>query len=820
MERNPKDVVRDLIPDYAADILAEDELLAQTVLVTTWDKLIKNLDALYNWGRKSSIWPMTFGLACCAIEMISTAASRYDIDRFGAGLFRATPRQADLMIVSGTVTKKMVPIIIRLYNQMPEPKYVIAMGACATGGGPFKEGYNVVSGIDKFIPVDVYVPGCPPTPQALLQGLMTLQAKLDGQSIKHAPWYRSPLSEPVPPPLLGPDIVDPRQIPVLAERIEQQEEPQRKPPKKLHRVKVAEIPQPELEVTEKAAHFLRERFGDEAFKQDGNALIVEPNYLQDVAKALRDEMGYDYLANLTAVDYIDDGKIQVVYHLYSIRNGGGPHIYLKVDTDRDDPQVPSLVPVYGGADFQEREVYDMFGVRFLGHPNLRRILLWEGFDGFPLRKDWLEAYYEQDHKPFDSRWPEGHHRAAEDRNIWGRNVRYPGDFDPEAWNPMREDVMVVQPEDLARLDEVRSEKIIVNMGPQHPSTHGVFQMRVLLDGETVVDLEPVMGFMHRNHEKIGERNAWLMNFPYTDRLDYLAQMGNNFGYAITVEKLLGVQVPERAEYIRVIMAELNRIQSHMWSIGFLLNDLGAFFTPSLYCIEEREMILDLFEMVAGSRLMVNYFRFGGVAHDLPEEFLPLVKKLVHERLPRAIEELDRFLTTNEIVQVRTKGIGVLSAEQAINLSTSGHMLRASGVKWDLRRNDPYSIYDRFDFEIPVLYGGDIYDRYYIRILEMWQSLRILEQALEQIPEGDVLAGQKKWSVRVPKGEAYGHVENPRGELGFYVVSDGGSNPYRYHVRSGAFINLTALSHMAKGYKVADLIGILGSIDIVLGEVDR
>ncbi len=817
-DRGPRNPVRDVIPDYEAEF-AEDELLKQSVLVTTWNKLIQNLDQVYNWGRKSSLWPLGFGLACCAIEMISTAASRFDIARFGAELFRPSPRQADVMIVSGTVTKKMVPQIVRLYNQMPEPKYVIAMGACATGGGPFKEGYNVVSGIDKYIPVDVYVPGCPPTPQALLQGLLTLQAKIMGQTIKDAPWYRSPASDPIPVPVLGPDIVDPRQIPVISERLDQQEEPQRAAPKKKHRVKVAQIPQPELEVTERVAQALRAKFGDEAFTQKDNALIVEPRYLQDIARTLRDELGYNYLANLTAVDYIDEGKIQVVYHIYNIETGG-PHVYLKVDTDREDPQVPSLVPVFRGADFQEREVFDMFGVRFLGHPNMKRILLWEGFEGFPLRKDWLEAYYEQEHKPFDSRWPEGHHRAAEDRNIWGKNVRYPPDWDPTAWDPAREDVMVLQPEDLANIGDIRTEKIIINLGPQHPSTHGVFQMRVLLDGETIVDLEPVMGYMHRNHEKIGERNAWLMNFPYTDRLDYLAQMGNNFGYAITVEKLLGVQVPERAEYIRVIMAELNRIQSHMWSIGFLLNDLGAFFTPSLYCIEEREMILDLFEMVAGSRLMVNYFRFGGVAWDLPEEFLPLAKKLVYDRLPRAIEELDRYLTTNEIVQARTKGIGVLPRDLAINLSVSGHMLRASGVYWDIRRKDPYSIYDRFDFEVPVLYGGDIFDRYYIRVLEMWQSLRILQQALEQIPEGEILAGRKQWSVRVPAGEAYGHVENPRGELGFYVVSDGGSNPYRYHVRSGCFINLTALSHIAKGHKVADVIGILGSIDIVLGEVDR
>lgn len=809
--------VRDVIPNYDTEF-EDAELLEQSVFVTTWNKLVENVEDFYNWGRKSSVWPMTFGLACCAIEMISTAASRYDIDRFGAGLFRPSPRQADLMIVSGTVTKKMVPQIVRLYNQMPEPKYVISMGACATGGGPFKEGYNVVSGVDKYIPVDVYVAGCPPTPQALLQGLMTLQAKIEGQKLKDVPWYNSPASEVNPVPVLGPDIVDPRQIQVVDENLEQQKPTQRTGVGK-GRGSPADIPEDEIEVANRIAAALRERVGEEAFELQNNALLVKPKKLQDVARSLRFDLGYNYLSNLTAVDYIDDEKMQVVYHLYKMEEGG-PHVYLKVDTDRDTPQVPSLVPIFGGADFQEREVYDMFGIRFLGHPNMKRILLWEGFDGYPLRKDWQEAYYEQEHKPFDSRWPEGYHVAAEDRNIWGKNVRYPTSWDPMSWNPEDDDVMVVQPDDLAMMDEFHTDKVIVNIGPQHPSTHGVFQMRALLDGETVVDLEPVMGYMHRNHEQIGERNTWIMNFPFTDRLDYIAQMGNNFGYALAVEKLLQPEVPERAQYIRIIMAELSRIQSHMWSIGFLLNDLGAFFTPALYTIEEREMVLDLFEMVAGSRLMVNYFRFGGVAHDLPPEFLPQAKKLVRNRLPRAIDEIDRYLSGNEILQARTKGVGVLSREQAINLSVSGHMLRASGVNWDLRKNDPYSIYDRFDWDVPVLYGGDIYDRYYLRILEMRQSLRILEQAFEQIPEGDVLPGKKRWSVRVPAGEAYAHVENPRGELGFYVVSDGGSNAYRYHVRSGEFINLTALSHMSKGHKVADLVGILGSIDIVLGEVDR
>ncbi|MFQ6058448.1 MAG: NADH-quinone oxidoreductase subunit D [Anaerolineae bacterium] len=358
------------------------------------------------------------------------------------------------------------------------------------------------------------------------------------------------------------------------------------------------------------------------------------------------------------------------------------------------------------------------------------------------------------------------------------------------------------------------------MGPQHPSTHGVFRMVVALEGETIVDLQPVMGYLHRNHEKIGERNAWLMNMPFTDRLDYICSMSNNLGYALAVEKLLGVEVPERAEYIRVIMAELTRIVNHLFAIGSLLSDMGAFFTPILYAIEERELILDLFEMASGSRMMCNYMRFGGVAADLPEGFLPLARELVEERLPRAVDELDRYLTTNEIVLARCRGVGVLPAEMAINYSTAGPVLRGSGVAYDLRRADPYSIYDRFDFDVVTFPHGDVYDRYLVRLEEMRQSLRILKQALDQLPEGPIQAGRKAWSVRVPAGEAYGRVENPKGELGYFVVSNGGPNPYRYHVRSPSFINLGVLGELCKGHKVADVVVILGSIDITLGEVDR
>jgi NADH-quinone oxidoreductase subunit C/D len=297
-------------------------------------------------------------------------------------------------------------------------------------------------------------------------------------------------------------------------------------------------------------------------------------------------------------------------------------------------------------------------------------------------------------------------------------------------------------------------------------------------------------------------------------------MSNNFGYALAVEQLMGVKPPERAEYIRVIMAELTRIVNHVAAIGFLLNDLGAYFTPILYAFEERELILDIFEAVSGSRMMCNYFRFGGVARDFPEGTFEKIHDLVFERLTRKIDELELYLTNNEIVRHRAEGVGVLTPEQALAYSTTGPVLRASGVPYDLRRADPYGIYERFDFDVAVRYHGDVYDRYLVRIDEIRQSIRILQQAVNQIPAGPIQEGKPQYQVRVPVGESYGRVEGPKGELGFYIISNGKPNPYRYHVRAPSFINLTPLEKMCVGQKVADVVVILGSIDIVLGETDR
>ncbi len=364
------------------------------------------------------------------------------------------------------------------------------------------------------------------------------------------------------------------------------------------------------------------------------------------------------------------------------------------------------------------------------------------------------------------------------------------------------------------------ELLEIALGPHHPSTHGVFRMDVVLDGERIVKLKPVFGYLHRNHEKIAETASYLSSMPYTDRLDYMCSLTNNWAYALAVEKLAGLHVPERAEYIRVITAELTRLQNHASSIGFLTQEMGASGTPLMYAFREREKILDLFESLTGSRMMCNYMRFGGCRVELPSGWLEQTKKVV-EGFPRFLDEYEHLLTGNEIFMARAQGVGVLKKELAINAGVTGPMLRASGVNYDIRKVDKYGIYDRFDFRIPLGEHGDVYDRYMIRMLEMRESLKILNQALRDIPPGPIMDAKAKIrGFRPPAGEAYGRIESPKGELGFYLISDGSPNPYRYRVRPPSLINLTVLEDMCRGYNVADAIVIFGTVDIVLGEVDR
>ncbi|MCL5096567.1 MAG: NADH-quinone oxidoreductase subunit D [Candidatus Omnitrophica bacterium] len=365
-----------------------------------------------------------------------------------------------------------------------------------------------------------------------------------------------------------------------------------------------------------------------------------------------------------------------------------------------------------------------------------------------------------------------------------------------------------------------SELLEVSMGPHHPSTHGVFRMDVVLDGETVTRLKPVFGYLHRNHEKIAEKTSYIGSMPYTDRLDYFCSMTNNWAYALAVEKLVGLAPPDRAEYIRIITAELTRLQNHACLVGFLLQDMGAMGTPLMYAFREREKILDLFESLSGSRMMCNYMRFGGCRVDLPPGWLEQARRVVAD-FPQFLDEFEALLTGNEILMARTQGIGVLSKELAVNASVTGPMLRASGVNYDVRKVDGYGFYPRFDFRVPLGDHGDCYDRLMIRLLEMRESLKILEAALRDIPTGPILNPKSKLRNFKPNpGEAYGRIEAPKGELGFYLISDGSVSPLRYRVRPPSLINLTILEDMCLGHSVADVVVILGSVDIVLGEVDR
>jgi NADH-quinone oxidoreductase subunit D len=369
---------------------------------------------------------------------------------------------------------------------------------------------------------------------------------------------------------------------------------------------------------------------------------------------------------------------------------------------------------------------------------------------------------------------------------------------------------------------IKTEEMVLNMGPQHPSTHGVLRLELQLDGELITRVTPHIGYLHRCFEKHAEAMTYPQVIPYTDRMDYLASMYNEFGYVIAVERLLGIEVPARVDYIRVIMGELQRIASHLVALGTYGADIGAF-TPFLFAFRDREKILHLFEITCGARLLYNYMWVGGLSHDLHPDFERLTREFIRYFRPK-IKEFNDLLTGNKIFIERTANVGILPVDTAINYGISGPMLRGSGIKWDLRRNDPYSVYDKFDFNIPVGEGlvgtvGDCWDRYYVRVLEMEESLKIVEQALDQLPEGDISAAIPK-RIKPPVGQIYSRVENPRGELGYFIISNGQPNPFRVKVRAPSFVNLEIMDELCRGHFVADVIAILGSVDIVLGEVDR
>ena len=572
------------------------------------------------------------------------------------------------------------------------------------------------------------------------------------------------------------------------------------------------------------AERLQGRFSDQmaevcCFRGD-EAVTTKRDGLLDILTFLRDDpdLSYDYLVDVTAVDWLRKDRrdrFDVVYHLYSHRHNR--RVRLKAPVNERDPSLPSATRIWRGAEWPEREVYDMFGIRFGEHPDLRRILMPVDFEGHPLRKDY----------PLEGRG---------ERDRIGRTD--PGFLDLETWEKRRNEGF------REGADRLAPETMTLNLGPQHPAMHGTLRAVLELDGERIVKATPDMGYLHTGFEKLGEHRTYNQFVTITDRMNYLSPLANNIGYALAVEKLMELEVPKRAQYIRVILAELSRISDHMFWLGAHALDLGAF-TVLLYALEQREKLYDIFESVTGVRLMGSCTRVGGLAEDVPEGFEEQVLAFIRQ-FPPAMDEMETLLTRNRIWIERTKGIGVISGEDAIAYSMTGPCLRGSGVEWDIRKAEPYSSYEDFDFEIPVGENGDVYDRYLVRVEETRQSCRIAEQAVKNLPDGPVRVDDPKvilppkdavyntieglihhfklimdgHGLRPSEGEAYASTEVPNGELGFYLVSDGTDHPYRVRVRPPSLMNYQAFPYLVEGRMVADLIAIIGSLNIIAGELDR
>jgi len=508
----------------------------------------------------------------------------------------------------------------------------------------------------------------------------------------------------------------------------------------------------------------------------------------EAARLVREDPAVDaaFFSYLTAVD--TPPEFTVVAYLRSLRQHLS--VVLKTRVPRDNAVLPSLWGVWAGANWHEREAWDLFGISFQDHPDLRRILLWEGYEGHPLRKDFM-----------DPRPP------REPVTRGGRPTWLAPGGDTFADRLMRE-----------AGEEGGAEELVVNVGPQHPSTHGVLRVVTRFDGEVVSQVDPVIGYLHRNFEKICENWNYAQIVPFCDRNDYLAAITNEWAYCRSAEQLLGIEVPERAEYLRVITAELQRVCSHLLWFGTFSLDLGAT-TPFIYTFREREMLYDLFESLCGGRLLYGYLRLGGVRNDVPAGWFEEVERYLRVQEEK-LKEYYALLIDNAIFRSRTIGVGAISAADAAAYGVSGPMLRACGVKWDLRTDEPYSVYPRFRFGIPLGENGDLYDRCLVRMREIEESIKIVRQAISTIPEGEVV-GKVPRALKPPAGaESYGRVEGPRGEVGAYLVSDGSNKPWRIKWRAPCFSNLQPLNLMARGFKVADLVAIVGSTDIILGEVDR
>ncbi len=572
---------------------------------------------------------------------------------------------------------------------------------------------------------------------------------------------------------------------------------------------------------------LQDRFGREIFTpqetKDGiPTLWVPAENLRDILRFLKEEVPLPYrtLYDLTAIDEREranrHGQPPSVYTaVYQVLSyGRNADVRFKVPLQGEEPHMPTITDIFPAANWYEREAWDMFGIRFDGHPNLRRILMPPSWVGHPLRKDHPARATEM-----------GPFIMTEDKEIAEQQELA---FHPEEWGMRRHGPS--------------TDFMFLNVGPQHPGTHGPFRVVLELDGEEIVDAVLDIGYHHRGAEKMGERQSWHTYIPYTDRIDYLGGVMNNFPYVLAVEKLAGIEVPDRAKVIRIMMAEFFRLASHLVYYGTFAQDLGAL-SPVFYMFTDRERVFRIVEAVCGYRMHPNWFRIGGVAQDLPEGWDELVRDFL-KYLPPRLDQYDSLVMENSIFKDRTQGVGTLTVDQAIEWGVTGPNLRACGFEWDWRKKRPYSGYDQFEFDIPTGTHGDCYDRAVVHVQEMRQSLRIIQQCLDNMPPGPYKSEHPlatpplknftmhdietlidhflgvSWGPVIPPGEALVSIEATKGNNGYYLISDGNTIPYRVRIRTPSFPHLQTIPLQVRGFMIPDLLAVLGSLDYVMGDVDR
>ncbi|GIK59721.1 MAG: NADH-quinone oxidoreductase subunit C/D [Ignavibacteriota bacterium] len=572
---------------------------------------------------------------------------------------------------------------------------------------------------------------------------------------------------------------------------------------------------------------IKQKFGDKIIyqqetKDEFPTIWVGRNSLVTVLNYLKNEITNPFrmLYDITAIDErsysnrngLPQSDFTIVYHLLSFDRNND--IRIKVPLKDNDVNVPTITDLWQNANWYEREAFDMFGINFNGHKYLRRLLMPLTWNGHPLRKDHPARATEM-----------GPFQLPDDKQIREQDALH---FNPDEWGMQKHS------------DD--SDFMFLNLGPQHPGTHGVLRLVLQLDGEDIVDIVPDIGFHHRGAEKMAERQSWHTFIPYTDRVDYLGGVMNNLAYCLGVEKLAGIEVPDRGKVIRVMLCELFRIASHLVWYGTFAQDVGQL-SPVFYMFTDREKVFDIIAAVCGDRMHPNWFRIGGVQDDLPNGWDKLVREFVNY-FPKRLNEYDKLVMKNKIFKARTKGIGSYTKEEAVEWGITGPGLRACGFEWDFRKKRPYSAYDQFEFDIPIAHNGDCYDRASVRVEEMRQSLKIIEQCLNNMPEGEYKSHHPQatppvkertmhdietlithflnvtWGPVIPPGEAFSGIEATKGNNGYYLISDGNTSPYRVRIRTPSFPHMQMVPYISRGHTIADLLAILGSVDFVLADLDR